>query len=104
MQLALPETPYKGSQDAQLRSKTIYTPDSTSYRFGGGFTWQMRPGSARCVCRGCGDGFNSVTAFDKHQRLRTDGGTICLDPADLGMVRLPDGWWVTALSDRTFDS
>lgn len=58
-------------------------------------SWTLRPGSSRCVCAACHDGFNSVFAFDKHQVMKSDGDVICRDPATLGMVRNADGWWIT---------
>lgn len=69
----------------------------TPYTFAGGVVWKLNLSSARCVCGGCQDGFNSLAAFDRHQRLRTDGRPVCLDPASLGMVRNEAGWWVTEL-------
>jgi hypothetical protein len=44
----------------------------------------------------CWDGFNSVTAFERHQVLDDEGNAVCRDPARLGMVRNADGWWITA--------
>lgn len=58
----------------------------------------------RCVCRGCGEYFNSVPAFDKHRvgsYMLPDGscGRRCLthdEMLEAGM-RLPEhGFWVTA--------
>lgn len=60
-------------------------------------SWTLTHGSNRCVCTKCGDGFNSVAAFDKHQILNADGSVLCRNPESLGMVRIKDGWWVTAL-------
>lgn len=73
--------------------KSPFTPDS----------WYLRHGGSRCVCIGCGDGFNSVYAFDRHQVME-GGESVCRDPATLGMVRNKDGWWVTGMmpDGRTF--
>lgn len=60
----------------------------------------------RCVCRGCGEFFNSTPAFDKHRANK--GGFRCLTPAEMeakGMAKNAGGWWVTALApkDRTWN-
>ncbi len=58
---------------------------------------QLRPGSPRCECGACGEGFNSVRAFDRHQRMTPNGGVRCLDSPEMmakGMV-CRDGWWYT---------
>lgn len=58
---------------------------------------KLRPSSPRCECAGCGEGCNSVRAFDRHQRMTTGGTVRCLSPAELeakGMV-VRDGWWYT---------
>lgn len=64
-------------------------------------------GTNQCLCMGCGEAFNSVSAFDRHQRQGPDGRTICLHPLDIvdgkgnpkPMVRNARGWWVTSLRD-----
>lgn len=61
-------------------------------------SWPLTVGSRRCVCVQCGDGFNSVTAFDRHQSWQGDN-VVCLTEAAMiakGWERLPDGWWVTS--------
>lgn len=58
-------------------------------------SWKLAPGSSRCVCNACHDGFNSPFAFDKHQVLNSNGDVICRDPATIGMVRNATGWWIT---------
>lgn len=57
-------------------------------------------------CAGCGNVFTSVTGFDRHQRLRPaaeGGGVICLDPAELGMVRDGAGRWKMPASQSKLD-
>lgn len=39
-------------------------------------------------CRGCGEVFTSLTAFDRHHR-----GGKCLPPASVGLLERPDGKW-----------
>jgi hypothetical protein len=58
-------------------------------------------GSNRCLCRGCGRYFSSVSAFGKHQGSTRSGETICHDPAERGLIfdgrywkRPPDPEWV----------
>lgn len=65
--------------------------------------WELRPGSSRCVCWACNDGFNSVKAFERHQVMSSKGDTICRDPATLGMVRNATGWWITEARDMEAD-
>ncbi len=58
---------------------------------------QLRPGSPRCECAACGEGFNSVRAFERHQRMMANGTARCLDASEMrakGMV-WRDGWWYT---------
>lgn len=62
--------------------------------------WDLRHGSNRCVCQACNDGFKSVSSFDRHQVINSNGDVICRDPATLGMVRNDDGWWVNSLYER----
>jgi hypothetical protein len=82
---------------ASKRRKGLITPQ---HRYDGVYTWKLGHGSSRCVCTKCGDGFNSVAAFDKHQVLTDGGDVLCRDPTALGMARLEDGWWVTSLDPR----
>ncbi len=59
---------------------------------------QLRPGSPRCECSACGEGFNSVRAFDRHQRMTQDGGVRCLNLSEMtarGMVWRDDWWYST---------
>lgn len=55
-------------------------------------------GTDKCLCRGCGEYFNSTAAFDKH---RLSGK--CLTPQEMldkGMGQKDSGHWVTKLWDR----
>lgn len=64
-------------------------------------------GSSRCKCGGCQQAFNSLAAFDMHQRL-DNGRVICMHPLDVvnakgrhtPMVMNAAGWWVTALREE----
>lgn len=50
---------------------------------------ELPPGKGSAGCRGCGEVFTCVSAFDHHQRLRPEdqgGGVICLDPEECGLV------------------
>lgn len=92
------QMPQNGPRDAVNARKSDRKAYDTLVPYRSGFardSWALRHGSARCVCRACGDGFNSVTAFDKHQVLNSRGQVVCRDPATLGMVRNADGWWIT---------
>lgn len=44
-------------------------------------------------CGGCHKEFAGLTAFDRHQRMH-DGESICLDPAEAGLVARPKPWGV----------
>jgi hypothetical protein len=51
----------------------------------------LPPGRGSCGCRGCGEVFTCLSAFDKHQILipedkRGNGGVECLDPEARGLV------------------
>ena len=69
----------------------------------------LRPGigSSRCKCYGCGEAFNSLAAFDRHQRL-DKGRVVCTHPLDITdkdgnpkpMMMNAAGWWVTALREE----
>lgn len=51
----------------------------------------------RCLCRGCGELFNSGFAFDRH-RVGGPLGRRCLasvELIDLGMTRNAGGFWVS---------
>jgi len=48
----------------------------------------------RCLCRACGQYFNSPSAFDRHLSGPA-AARVCLNPADAGMVRNGAGFWVT---------
>lgn len=104
MQLAMALTteprnmPALSPRDAQERRKGARKGKDTVRPYRSGFgreSWVLRPGSSRCVCMACWDGFNSVTAFERHQVLDDEGNAVCRDPARLGMVRNADGWWIT---------
>ena len=68
----------------------------------------LRPGvgSSRCKCGGCQQAFNSLSAFDMHQRLH-NGRSVCIYPLDTvdkkgnpkPMAMNAAGWWVTALRE-----
>ena len=65
-------------------------------------------GSNICKCYGCGEVFNSLFAFDAHQRLE-NGRPICTHPLDITdrhgnpkpMAINRYGYWVTELRERT---
>ncbi len=62
-------------------------------------TLQLKIGTRRCQCAGCGRFFGGVRPFDDHQRLtggRDDRKVVCLDPATIGMVER-DGAWGTEM-------
>jgi hypothetical protein len=64
-------------------------------------------GTNHCQCMGCREYFNSVAAFDLHQRLDTDGRPVCVYPGAMTdrdgnpkpMVKNARGWWVTRLRE-----
>ena len=66
-------------------------------------------GQSRCKCGKCGEAFNSLKAFDKHQRL-VDGVLICTHPLDIVNAKgrhtplsvNAAGWWITEPSSREF--
>ena len=45
----------------------------------------------KCFCTGCGEYFNSVGAFDAHQRVNEP----CIDPSTIGMEKNGAGFWRT---------
>jgi len=50
----------------------------------------------RCLCRGCGERFNSVKSFDRHRVDRTEGRR-CLLPSEMrqrGMKLNRQGFWL----------
>lgn len=63
-------------------------------------------GTNQCKCYQCGECFNSVSAFDCHQRL-DNGRVICFHPLDIvdrhgnpkPMAMNVRGWWVIALRE-----
>lgn len=57
---------------------------------------RVAPGSARCLCRACGEMFSTVGNFDRHRR---DGE--CRPPATVGLVQVA-GVWKSA-SARTLE-
>ena len=71
-----------------------------------GHTGHLRTthGSGLCICGQCGHGFFSLTAFDRHQSVAIDGGTICWEPESISMARNKNGWWVTELRDMATTS
>jgi hypothetical protein len=48
--------------------------------------WWTGNRTAHCGGSKCHRTFSSMTAFDRHQRSRTEGGVECLDPASVGLV------------------
>lgn len=42
----------------------------------------------KCLCRGCGEYFSSVSGFERHRRRGK-----CENPHDLGLVMRQDGFW-----------
>ena len=42
----------------------------------------------QCLCRGCGEYFSTVQGFERHR-----AGGVCRNPADLGQVLSPTGFW-----------
>jgi hypothetical protein len=62
----------------------------------------------RCLCRTCGEYFNSTAAFDKHRVGPYDlkaphYGRRCRTPDEMraaGMAPNPDGWWTTDARKR----
>jgi len=48
----------------------------------------LKPGSRRCLCRGCGLLFAARTPFDLHQRVRPFR---CLPPASVGLASTVKG-------------
>ncbi len=57
----------------------------------------------RCTCRGCGELFNSVTAFDAHRTGPADRRRCLTIPEMLeqGMVKNAAAFWVERLRDET---
>lgn len=51
-------------------------------------TWWTGNRTAHCGGSKCHQTFSSMTAFDRHQRSRTEGGVECLDPASVGLVAI----------------
>jgi hypothetical protein len=52
---------------------------------------------SRCLCRGCGEYFNSVKSFDR-QRIDYPDGRRCLSSDDMhqrGMTLNRQGFWIT---------
>jgi len=48
--------------------------------------WWTGNRTAHCGGPKCHRTFSSMTAFDRHQRTRPEGGVECLDPATAGLV------------------
>lgn len=54
---------------------------------------------SRCLCRGCGEYFNSVYAFDRHRVWASPVVQRCLTDEDMvgkGMTINSSGFWITA--------
>ena len=45
----------------------------------------------RAHCRGCGETFSGVSAFDRHQSGYDP--VVCRDPGTVGLERQPSGVW-----------
>jgi hypothetical protein len=60
-----------------------------TYAFPDGQKVEMS-GLSRCLCSGCRERFNSVTAFDKHKK-----NLECLEPSSIGMSKNADNYWIT---------
>ena len=57
----------------------------------------LRLTGTRCLCRCCGQHFNSLTAFDMHRVGRPEARR-CFSPEEmggLGMTRNAGGFWVS---------
>jgi hypothetical protein len=64
----------------------------------------LKPGTKQCQCAGCGEYFRSVTGFDSH-RSGPYTARVCLNPAELGMVKNGYGFWMQPWPDgRLWDS
>lgn len=53
---------------------------------------------SRCLCRGCGEYFNSVHAFDRHRVWASDTVHRCLAHEEMirkGMSINASGFWIT---------
>lgn len=48
-------------------------------------------GSARCLCRGCGETFSTLRGFKTHRHRGQ-----CLSPRDVGLVQDKGGIWKRA--------
>ena len=53
---------------------------------------------SRCLCRGCGEDFNSVYAFDRHRIWDSPTVQRCLSESEMerkGMTKNSSGFWIT---------
>jgi hypothetical protein len=53
---------------------------------------------SRCQCSGCGEYFNSDTAFEKHRIGQFGVNRRCMTPAEMlaaGMSRNAADWWIS---------
>jgi len=53
---------------------------------------------SRCLCRGCGEYFNSVHAFDRHRIWDSPTARRCLTTEEMvqtGMTKNASGFWIT---------
>jgi hypothetical protein len=53
---------------------------------------------SRCLCRACGERFNSTAAFDRHRVDAVSGFRRCLISEEMtrrGMTRNAAGFWIT---------
>ena len=62
----------------------------------------MRVGSSRNQCRGCGQYFNSNSAFEKHRTGKFNESRRCKTPEEMqasGMHLNKDGYWASEPRD-----
>jgi hypothetical protein len=55
----------------------------------------LRVGSQRGICTACGEGFNSGTGFDRHQKFK-NGEVVCTHPSKFGLIQDESGFWKSA--------
>lgn len=58
---------------------------------------------SRCLCRACGERFNSIAAFDRHRIDAFSGSRRCLTAEEmsrLGMTRNAAGFWITKVRTK----
>lgn len=85
--IPLDSTPLHRATDVPLTSKGHPSPRDNSH-----LTTKIEKNISKCSQ--CGQVFNSVYAFDKHQSLSGEK-VICTHPDDLGMSFNTRGYWIT---------